>query len=146
VSARHDWPGPRLDGQESQGAAEPLRPTAKDEKSFCIAELPHRSQICLPLPPAFSRNSIVCSHSVHLYSNIGIYQSPFRRSSALSILQHETTQFTAQMFGKNLAFGLEHKKRVFVQIFKKMSRNQKFLIVQGNFGKFIDVVRRSYVL
>jgi hypothetical protein len=38
-----------------------------------------------------------------------------------------------------------HKKRVFVQIFKKMSRNQKFLIVQGNFGKFIDVVRRNYV-
>ena len=38
-----------------------------------------------------------------------------------------------------------HKKRVFVQIFKKMSQNQKFLIVQGNFGKFIDVVRRDYV-
>ena len=38
-----------------------------------------------------------------------------------------------------------HKKRVFVQIFKKMSRNQKFLIVQTNFAKFIDVVRRNYI-
>jgi len=40
---------------------------------------------------------------------------------------------------------VRHKKRVFVHIFKKMSRNRKFLIVQGNFGKFIDVVRRNYV-
>jgi len=38
-----------------------------------------------------------------------------------------------------------HKKRIFVQIFKKLSRNRKFLTVQGNFGKFIDVVRRNYV-
>jgi len=38
-----------------------------------------------------------------------------------------------------------YKKRVLVQIFKKLSRNRKFLIVQGNFGKFIDVVRRNYV-
>jgi len=36
---------------------------------------------------------------------------------------------------------VRHKKPVFMQIFKKkMSRIQKFLIVQGNFGKFIDVV------
>ena len=40
---------------------------------------------------------------------------------------------------------MRHKKRVFVQIFKKMSRIRKFLIVKGNFGKFIDVVRRNYV-
>jgi hypothetical protein len=26
-----------------------------------------------------------------------------------------------------------HKKRIFVQIFKKMSRNREFLIVRGNF-------------
>jgi len=40
---------------------------------------------------------------------------------------------------------IRHKKRVFVQIFKKMSRSGKFLIVQGNFGKFIDVVWVNYV-
>ena len=40
---------------------------------------------------------------------------------------------------------VRHKKRVFVQIFKKISRSRKFLIVQGNFGKFIDVVRGNYV-
>ncbi len=40
---------------------------------------------------------------------------------------------------------VRHKKRVFVQIFKKMYRNRKFLIVQGNFGKFIDVVQGNYV-
>ena len=28
---------------------------------------------------------------------------------------------------------------------KKLSRNRKFLIAQGDFGKFIDVVRRNYV-
>jgi len=38
-----------------------------------------------------------------------------------------------------------HKKRVFVQIFKIIVSIKKFLIVQGNFGKFIDVVRRNYV-
>ncbi len=37
------------------------------------------------------------------------------------------------------------KKRIFVQVFKNMSQSRKFLIVQGNFGKFIDVVRRNYV-
>ena len=40
---------------------------------------------------------------------------------------------------------VRHKKHIFVQIFKKLSRNQKFLIVQGNFGEFIDVVRINYV-
>jgi len=40
---------------------------------------------------------------------------------------------------------VRHKKRVFVQIFKKMSRSRRFLIVQGNFGKFIDVVWGNYV-
>ena len=38
-----------------------------------------------------------------------------------------------------------HKKRIFVRIFKKMTRNRKFLIVQGNCCKFIDVVRINYV-
>jgi hypothetical protein len=40
---------------------------------------------------------------------------------------------------------VRHKKHVFVQIFKKMSRSRKFLMVQGNFGKFIDVVQGNYV-
>ena len=35
-----------------------------------------------------------------------------------------------------------HKKRIF-EIFKKMSRNRKFLIVQGESCKIIDVVRRK---
>ena len=38
------------------------------------------------------------------------------------------------------------KKRVFMQIFSKTASKTKFLIVQGNFGKFIDVVRRKFVL
>jgi hypothetical protein len=37
------------------------------------------------------------------------------------------------------------KKRVLMQLFKKMSRSRKFLIIQGSFGKFIDVVRGNYV-
>jgi hypothetical protein len=40
---------------------------------------------------------------------------------------------------------VRHKKRVLVQIFKKMSRNRKFLIVQGKIGKFIDLVQGNYV-
>jgi hypothetical protein len=39
-----------------------------------------------------------------------------------------------------------YKKRVFVQIFKNNCLEiEKFLIVQGNFGRFIDVVLRNYV-
>ena len=37
-------------------------------------------------------------------------------------------------------------KNVFSYKFsKELSRNRKFLIVQGNFGKFIAVVRKNYV-
>jgi len=34
-----------------------------------------------------------------------------------------------------------HKKRILVQILKKCLEIEKFLIVQGNFGKFIDVLK-----
>ena len=39
-----------------------------------------------------------------------------------------------------------HKKRVFLQIFKNCLKIGKLLIVQDNFVKFIDVVRRNYVV
>jgi len=50
----------------------------KVEKSFCISELPHFSQMCLFLLLLFSRNSVLLPHLLHLYSNIGIVVSPFK--------------------------------------------------------------------
>jgi hypothetical protein len=38
-----------------------------------------------------------------------------------------------------------HEKRVFLQIFKKLSQNRKILIIQDNFVTFIDVLRRNFV-
>lgn len=52
-----------------------LRPTAKPESSFCISELLHCSHVCFRGVCVFSRNSIVCPHLLHLYSNIGILTS-----------------------------------------------------------------------
>jgi hypothetical protein len=42
--------------------------------------------------------------------------------------------------------GESRKDALRVNFDKKLSRNRKFLIVQGNFGKFIDGVRRNYVV
>ena len=53
-----------------------LCPTANPENNFCIFGLPHFSQMCLFLPLLFSKNSILCPHLLHLYSNIGIIISP----------------------------------------------------------------------
>jgi len=47
-------------------------PTEKPESSFCRFELLHCSQICLRGLLLFSRNSVMCPHLLHLYSNIGI--------------------------------------------------------------------------
>ena len=52
-----------------------LRPSAKPESSFCISELMHLSHVCFRGDRVFSRNSIVCPHLLHLYSNIGILTS-----------------------------------------------------------------------
>jgi hypothetical protein len=53
--------------------------------------LPHFSQVCFLLLPAFSRNSLFAPHFLHLYSNIGIVISPLQYKSCRS-------------FGKNYPF------------------------------------------
>ena len=60
-----------------------LRPTENSDKSFSSFELLHRPHLCLWAPALFSKNSIVCPQSAHLYSNIGITQSPFQGLIAL---------------------------------------------------------------
>jgi hypothetical protein len=72
VLAGHGPPGhsPHIGG----GA---LRPTENSDNSFSSFELLHRSHLCLLTPALFSKNSIVCPQSAHLYSNIGITQSPY---------------------------------------------------------------------
>jgi hypothetical protein len=60
-----------------------LRPTEKSDNSFSSFELLHRPHLCLWAPALLSKNSIVCPQSAHLYSNIGITQSPFQGFIAL---------------------------------------------------------------
>jgi len=40
---------------------------------------------------------------------------------------------------------VRHKKRIFMQIFKKCLNIGNFLTAQGEFGKIIDIIRRNYV-
>jgi hypothetical protein len=54
-----------------------LCPAAKLDNNFCKSELLQRSQMCLWPLLLFSKNSIACPHFLHLYSNIGIFQSPY---------------------------------------------------------------------
>ena len=74
-------------GQDSQArAAELLCPTAKPLNSFCKSELPHFWHLCFRGFLVFSKNSIVCPHLLHLYSNIGTTKSPYKIFSIVYIL------------------------------------------------------------
>jgi len=63
-------------GQESLPPDLELLVAEKVEKSFCNLLLPHFWQLCFLELLALSRNSILCPHLLHLYSNIGIVLSP----------------------------------------------------------------------
>jgi len=68
-------------GQDSQvWLADLLWPTAKPLNSFCKSALLHFSQLCFREVLVFSKNSIVCPHLLHLYSNIGISQSRVKKA------------------------------------------------------------------
>ena len=94
-------------GQESLPLL--LCPTANPENNFRVSVLPHFSQICLFLPPLFSRNSILCSHLLHLYSNIGIVISPC--NSQKTLLNNSFLNTTSNL---SLNYSMEPSTRRFI--------------------------------
>ena len=98
-------------GQESLPLL--LCPTANPENNFCVSVLPHFSQMCLFLPPLFSRNSILCPHLLHLYSNIGIVISPVNSQKIL--LKNSFLNTTSNL---SLNYSMEPSTRRFMSIEK----------------------------